>query len=108
MAVNDTYHETGVDIAAGADFIIDGSSSATGAAEIHEFGGTGDADIYRETDVDGDGTFEVSILIDQVTNEWHSQQNQLTISSSENHRILINNTTSSQQDFFATGMEVND
>lgn len=108
MAVNDTYHKAQSGVTGGGDFIIDGSTAATGAAEIHEFGGTGGADIYRETDVDGDGTYEVSVLIDQPTNTWHSQQNQLTISASNNHRIRINNTSGGNAAFFATGMEVDD
>lgn len=109
MAVNDTVVATATGVADAGDFIVDGGDAAgTGAAEIKELGGTGAADIYRETDPDGDATFEVSVLIDQVTDDWHSQGNDLTVSASENQRIRVNNTSGSPQDFYAVGFEVDD
>jgi hypothetical protein len=108
MAINDTYHVTATGVADGGNFTIEGSASGTGAAEVGELGGTGDADIYRETDVDGDGTYEVSVIIDSLLGEWHSQQNGLVVSSSNNHRIRVNNKSGGPQDYYATGVEVDD
>jgi len=109
MAVNDTVVATGEAVADAGDFIVDGSDAVgTGAAEIKELGGTGAADIYRETDPDGDTTFEVSVLIDQVTGDWHSQGNALVVSTTENQRIRVNNTSGGAQDFYAVGFEVDD
>jgi len=48
------------------------------------------------------------VLIDQVTDDWHSQGNALTVSASENQRIRVNNTSGSAQDFYAVGFEVDD
>jgi hypothetical protein len=108
MAVNDTNVQTATGVADTNDFTVDGSGSGTGAVEIGEIGGTGGADIYREVDPDGNGTFEVSVLIDQVSNNWHTQINGLVVSSSENTRIRVNNTSSSSADYYAVGMEVDD
>jgi hypothetical protein len=108
MGVNDTFHETSTGLADAGDFIIDASAAATGAAEVFELGGDSAADIYRETDPDGDGTYEVSVLIDSKSGAWHSQLNQLVVSASENHRIRVNNTSGGTGNYYATGMEVND
>lgn len=108
MAINDTFHETATGVSDGNDFTIEGSSAGTGAAEIGEIGGTGAADIYRETDVGDTGTYEVSVLIDSVSGNWHSQLNGLVVSASNNHRIRVNNTSGGAADFYATGIEVDD
>lgn len=108
MAVNDRNVQTATGVADGSDFIIDGSGSGTGAVEIGELGGTGGADIYREVDPDGDSTFEVSVRIDQVSNNWHSQINGLVVSAGANTRIRVNNTSGGSADFYAVGMEVDD
>jgi hypothetical protein len=108
MGRNDSNVQSATGVADGSDFIVDGSGSGTGAVEIGELGGTGGADIYREVDPDGDGTFEVSVLIDQVSTNWHTQINGLVVSSSENTRIRVNNTSGGAADFYAVGMEVDD
>lgn len=106
MAVNDTYAEASAGVANGGDFLVEGSAAATGAAEVGELGGTGAADIYREVDVDGDGTYEVSVQVDILNGTWHSQINGLTVSSNENVRIRVNNTSGGTADYYAVGMEV--
>jgi hypothetical protein len=108
MAVNDTNVQSATGVSNGSDFTVDGSGSGTGAVEIGEIGGTGGADIYREVDPDDDSTYEVSVLIDQVSTNWHTQINGLVVSSSENTRIRVNNTSGSSADFYAVGMEVDD
>jgi len=108
MARNDTNVQTATGVANGSDFIVNASGSGTGAVEVGEVGGTGSADVFREVDPDGDGTFEVSVLIDQPSSQFHSQINGLVVSSSENTRIRINNTSGSSADFYAVGMEVDD
>jgi hypothetical protein len=108
MAVNDTYAASAAGVSDSGDFIVDASSSGTGAVEVGELGGTGSADVYREVDTNGDGTYEVSVLIDQVTGSWHTQINGLVVSQSEDVRIRVNNTNGSAADFYAVGMEVDD
>lgn len=108
MAVNDTFHENAIGVADAGEFIVDGSGAGTGAAEVFELGGTGDADVYRETDTNADGTFDLSVKIDDLTGEWHSQLNQLVVSQSNNHRIRVLNVSGASADYYATGMEVDD
>lgn len=108
MAVNDTFHENATDVADGDDFIVDGSGAETGAAEVFELAGSAGAKIYRETDTTDDGTFDLSVEIDDLTDEWHSQLNQLVVSQSNNHRIRVENTSGDSADYYATGMEIDD
>lgn len=108
MALNDTYEQEATGVASGGDFLVEGSAAATGAAEVFELGGGAAADVYREIDVDGDGTYEVSILIESLTGSWHSQKNQLVVSAGKNTRIRVNNTSGGAADYYAVGMEVDD
>lgn len=108
MAVNDSYVNSADGLANGGDLIIDGTGAGTGAVEVFELGGGGAADIYKETDPNDDGTYEVSVLIDSFSGSFHSQKNQLVVTDSNNHRLRINNTSGGPADFFATGMEVDD
>lgn len=106
MANGDVYHETANGLASAGDFIVGGGQSATGAAEVGEMGGSGDADIYKESDPDGDGTYEISVLIDTMTGSWHTQQNGLVVSSAHRTRLRVRNTSGGSADYYATGMEV--
>lgn len=108
MAVNDSFAADSTGVLDGASFIVDGSTSGTGAVEIFELGGSEGAEIYREVDVDGDGTYEISVLVDAPNSEWHSQQNQLVVSQKTNTRIKITNISGANADYFAFGMEVSD
>ena len=108
MTEGDTFVAAESGIADGSDLIVDASSTETGAVEVHEFSGTGSADIYREVDTDGDDSWAVSNQIDSLSGEWHSQQNQLQISQSKDVRLRITNTSGNAQDYFVTGLEVAD
>jgi len=108
MAINDSFEADATGVADDGDFIIDGSSADTGAAEVFELGGSDAAKVYREVDIDGDGTWEISVLIDSTTDVWHSQKNQLVVSQSNNVRIRIVNTSGGPADFYSFGMEVDD
>lgn len=106
MGINDTVTAEATGVADGGDLIVDGSIAGIGAAQIIELGGTGSADIYREIDPDGDGTYEISQVIDTTTGTWHSQENELRVSSDDSVRLRINNTSGGTVDFFAIGLEV--
>jgi hypothetical protein len=108
MAINDAYHESSNNLADAGEFIADGSTAGTGAAEVFELAGTGGAEIYREEDIDGDGTYEISVKIDSTLGNWHSQKNQLVVSDSKNLRIRVVNISGGPADYYATGMEVDD
>lgn len=108
MAVGDTFVETSNSLASAGDFIVAGSDGTTGAAEVGEIGGSGGAEVYRQADPDGDGSFEVEVMIDTFTGEWHSQQNGLVVSSNHRTRLRIRNTSGGAADYYAIGMEVQD
>jgi len=106
MTVNDSYAKATNGLANGGDFIVDGSGAGTGAVNVTELGGTADCDIYREVDTAGDGSWAVSVKIDDVTGNWHSQGNDILCSQSQNTRIRINNTSGGTIDVYSSGYEV--
>ena len=106
MAVNDAFVVSVRFVDPGDSAIVDGSSSETGAANITELAGQTDATIYREYDVDGDGTFSPSHQIDERVGSWHSQGNDLLVSTREGVRLRVENTGSNTRDFSFTGYEV--
>lgn len=106
MALNDTVTQESAGVADAGDHIIDGSASSTGAWRVVELGGSGGCDVYREADPDGDGTYEISDIIAQPGSQWSSQGNDLRVSSDDNIRLRINNTSGSSQAFYAVGYEV--
>jgi len=108
MADGDPFVASSTGVADGNDFIIDGSSSSTGAIDLTELGGTGGCDVYREIDTATDGTWATSVNIEQTSGTWHSQKNVLTVSQSGNTRIRINNTSGNAADFYVAGYEVSD
>lgn len=107
MAVNDAYVVSGAGIADSDDLIIAGSDTETGAAEVGELAGTVAAELYREVDVDDDGTYEVSAQIDSFNGSWHTQKNGLLVSDADNLRLRIVNVSGGAGGFLAAGMEVN-
>jgi len=108
MARQDPITVSATGVADGSDLIIDGSEGSTGAIDVFELMGTVGCDVFRETDPDGDGTFEISVVIEQPAGDWHSQDNRLTVSQAENTRIRITNTSGGAGDFAASGYEVPD
>jgi len=108
MARQDPITVSGTGIADGSDLIIDGSSASTGAIDVFEIFGSAACDVFREVDTDEDGTFEVSVVIETPTNNFHSQDNRLTVSQSQNSRIRITNTSGGAADYTAQGFEVPD
>jgi len=106
MAINDSYAYAVAGVADSSALVADGSNTETGAAQVVELGGTAAADIIREVDADGDGTFGVAITIDQLSGEWHSQDNHLRITQSKNSRIRVVNTSGGAADYYVAGYEV--
>ena len=104
MAEGDPY-KAQANLADSDELIIDGTNSETGAIDVTELAGTGGANVFREVD---DGTTTVSTLIEQPTDDWHSQKNILVVSQAENTSIRIVNTSGGDADYLATGYEVTD
>lgn len=108
MAINDVYHVPDDDVAPNGSLVVSGSDAESGAAEVFEIGGDVDVTVFRETDVDDDGTFEVSVLIDAFSGPFHSQKNQIVVSASNNQRLRLQNEDGEAGSLYATGLEVND
>jgi len=106
MAVNDSFADANAGLADATDWIIDGSSSGTGAVNITELQGGGDAKVYREYDPDGDGTFQARLQLDEPTDDWHSQGNDLLVSTAQNVRLVIRNVSGGATDYSVAGYEV--
>jgi len=106
MAVNDAFAAANAGLADATDWIIDGSSSGTGAVNVTELSGSAPAEVYRELDPDGDGTFEVRLQIDAPGGAWHSQGNNLLVSTSQNARLVVRNVSGGTADYSVVGYEV--
>jgi len=106
MAVNDAFVVAVRDVSPGDSVTVDGSSAETGAANITELAGQTDATIYREYDPDGDGSYLPSHQIDERVGQWHSQGNDLLVSTREGVRLRVENTGDNSRDFSFTGYEV--
>jgi len=108
MAIGDFFSKTEADVANGSDMIVDASTSATGAVEIHTIATSGSADVFKEVDTTGNGTYDVSITLDSQTEAFHSQKNKIEVSNTDDMRLRINNTSGSPIDVHVTGIEVSD
>ena len=106
MAVNDTTIQGEADVADTNEVILDGSASQTGSWVVEEMGGTEGASLYRDIDVDGDGTYEISVKIDSFTDNWHSQGNTLSVSTDDDSRLRIVNISGKTADYYGQGYEV--
>lgn len=106
MTVNDAFAAANTGLADATDWIIDGSGSGTGAVNITELSGGGDAEVYREYDPNGDGTFQVRLQIEAASGQWHSQGNDLLVSTAANVRLVVRNISGSAADYAVAGYEV--
>jgi hypothetical protein len=107
MAQGDFFTKSDT-VSANGEFIIDGSTSGTGAVELHTFATEGAATVLKDVDVDGDGTFEIQIELAAQSVPLHSQKNKIEVSSTENMRIRVLDTAGNGQGIHVTGIEVAD
>lgn len=108
MGVNDSFKSGDDALGDGGDLTVSGATADTGAVIITEIGGEGAADIFREIDVDGDGTFEITVQVDNPGGEFHSQLNNLVVGDAVNARLRINNTSGNQNGYYVIGKETDD
>jgi len=106
MAKGDIFVSSGVGVSVGSDFIVTAAASETGAIEVNTVSTTGGADVFEERDTTGDGTFDVSFLVESQDGAFHSQKNKLQADESFNQRIRVKNTVDSSIDVQVTGTEV--
>lgn len=106
MAINDAFVVSNASLADQTDWVIDASTSGTGAVIVTELAGGAAVEIYRELDPDGDGTYELRSQIDSATGTWHSTGNELLLSTADNLRLVIRNVSGGTSGFSAAGYEV--
>lgn len=111
MAEGEFFSANEASLSDGQDFIVNPTQSETGAIELHTLAGTGSADVYKEIDPDNDGSFEITIKLEDVdspSSSWHSQNNKIELSSTANHRLRVRNTSGNTRSYHACGIEVID
>ena len=105
MVQGDFFSKSAV-VSGNGDLIVDGSTSSTGAVEIHTVATEGAASVVKEVDTADNGTFDISIPVESADDAIHSQKNKVEISSSENMRLRITDSTGSSQGMHVSGIEV--
>jgi hypothetical protein len=93
-------------VPANGELIIDGSTAETGSVELHTFATEGPATVFKDVDIDGDGTFEIQVEVTAQGSAFHSQKNKIEVSSTDNARIRIVDTSGDGQGIHVTGIEV--
>jgi len=107
MAQGDFFTKSDT-VSANGELIIDGSTTGTGAVELHTFATEEAATVFKDVDVDGDGTFEIEIELVAQSGSLHSQKNKIEVSSTKDMRIRILDTAGNGQGIHVTGIEVAD
>jgi hypothetical protein len=107
MAQGDFFTKSGV-VSANGELVIDGSTAGTGAVELHTFATESGAAVTKEVDVDGDGTFEIQIELVASAGTLHSQKNKIEVSSTNDMRVRIVDTSGGLEGVHVTGIEVAD
>jgi len=107
MAQGDFFEKTEV-VEGGDSLVVDGSGASTGAVELHTFASEGAVRVQKESDVDGDGVYDVSAEIEDTEDAIHSQKNKIEVSSSKNMRVRVENKEEDSRGIHITGIEVND
>lgn len=95
-------------VSGNGEMVVNGSSSSTGAVEVHTIATGAAQKVLKEVDTNGDGTFDVSIQIEDKTDGIHSQKNKIEISNTDNMRLRVVDTSGNGQDMHVTGIEVLD
>jgi len=107
MAQGDFFTKSGV-VSASGEFVIDGSTAETGAVELHTFATEGAATVFKDVDVNNDGTFEINIEVVAQAAPLHSQKNKIEVSSTKNVRVRIEDRSGEANGMHVTGIEVAD
>lgn len=105
MSAGDFFSKTG-SIPPGSALIVDGITSSTGAVEVHTVASNTPVIVESQVDGNGDGTFNLSITVDQSSSAIHSQKNKIEISKNNNTRLKITNNGSTQSVIHVTGVEI--
>jgi len=105
MAAGDFFAKT-KSVSPGSVLIVDGTTSSTGAVEIHTVASTGAITAQTQVDSNGNGTFDITLTVDETASAVHSQKNKIEVSKLDNIRLRIINEDSATNSIHATGVEI--
>lgn len=105
MAQGDFFAKTEL-ISSDSALIVDGTTSSTGAVELHTVASNAPVKVETQIDSNGDGVFDLSIIIDESTSSIHSQKNKIEISQAHNIRVKVTNNGTEQSSIHVTGVEI--
>lgn len=87
MANNETVTEFAANVADNGEITIEGSDAETGEVSVMDLGASGDCEVYRDFDPDGDGSWAASDQlagptddVNPTTGDWNSTGNDLRAS----------------------------
>lgn len=88
------------------EFVVDGSTSETGAVEIHTIIASAAQQVFKEVDTNGDGTYDLSVTIADTGNPLHTQKNKVEVSNESDIRLRVKDKSGTAQGVHVTGIEV--
>lgn len=108
MTQNDYYQtDTGTSgIADGNSLTVSLGDEGVPAARIEQYTGDAAADVYFEVDPDGDGTYEISIVIDSFSEAFHVENAATRVNPNVNERLRIQNTSGGTGHYTVNGTEI--
>ena len=88
MAAGDFFAKT-ESVLPGSALIVDGTTSLTGAVEVHTVASNTPVIVEKQVDGNGDGEFDMSVVVDESSSSIHSQKNKIEVSEVDNVRLKI-------------------
>lgn len=99
------HEDTGPDgIEDGESLVIDISGPGHSSTILKQYSGDAAAELYYEQDPDGDGTYEVSILMDSFTGPFHSEGNRTPLTERAHSRVRVKNVSGGAGNFTVSGI----
>lgn len=108
MSQGDYYQvDTGTSgVADGESLTVDPAETGVPAARVEQYTGDAAADVYFEVDPDGDGTHEISVVIDSFGGAFHVENAATRVNPNANERLRIENTSGGTGHFTVNGVEI--
>jgi hypothetical protein len=101
LSAGDFYQDQVLNLANGADLVLDFSGTDTNALEIHNIIHGADCDVHIYNPTTG-----LDIVIDSLTGNGISQINKIELNSDGDVEMYIQNTSGGAADYVVTGIEI--
>lgn len=103
MTAGDFWSQYSTGLNSGEEWYV----APSGAVEMHTLANERQCDVYFEEDTNSDGTFDLSVKIeDDLEAEEFSQTNKIEITGESRQRLRIVQTEQGTGDYLTTGVEV--